>query len=115
MGLYLDVAEGLVMVSREENVHALDSARERLEERLLVNFQFQERAVYFVDDDDGLDTLPEGLAENRLGLDADAFHAIDDNEGAVSNAKGGSDLGREINMAGRVNEVNQKSVPCGKI
>ena len=49
-----------------------------------------------------LDALSHGLAQHGLGLHAHALDAVDDDERAVGDAQSGGDLGREVNVAGRV-------------
>lgn len=71
--------------------------------------EFEERAVDFVDDDDGFDTFTESLTKDGFGLDADSFDAVDHDESSVSDSKGGSDFRREIDVARRINQVDQES------
>jgi len=54
--------------------------------------QFEESAVDLVDDDDRLDTLTKCLSEYSLGLDANAFHAVDNYKRAVGDTKGSCDF-----------------------
>ena len=49
-----------------------------------------------------LDALSHGLAQHGLGLHAHALDAVDDDERTVGDAQSGGDLGREVNVAGRV-------------
>jgi hypothetical protein len=108
VGVDLDVAEGLVVVGGDDDVDRLDGALERLVEVLLGDLELEEGAVDLVDDDDRLDALGEGLAQDGLGLDADALDAVDDDEGAVGDAEGGGDLGGEVDVAGRVDQVDEE-------
>ena len=66
--------------------------------------------THLVHEEDGLDALGDGLPEHGLGLDAHAGDAVNDHEGAVGDAERGGDLGREVNMAGRVDEVDEEGV-----
>jgi hypothetical protein len=75
---------------------------------LLVDLEFEEGSVDLVDDDDRLDSFTEGLAEDGFGLDADAFDTVDDDEGSVRDSESGSDLGRKIDVAGRINKIDQE-------
>jgi hypothetical protein len=72
--------------------------------------EFEESSVDFVDDDDGFDTFTEGLTEDSFGLDADSFNTVDDDEGTVSDSEGSSDFRGEIDVAGRINQIDQESV-----
>ena len=44
----------------------------------------------------------KSLAQHSLGLHAHALDAVDDDERTVGDAQSGGDLGREVNVAGRV-------------
>ena len=70
--------------------------------------QFKERSVDFVDDDDGFDTFAEGLTQDGFGLDADTFDTVDDDEGTVSDSQCCSDFRGEIDVTGRIDQVDQK-------
>ena len=98
----LHVAELLVVVGRDEDVDVLDVLGEGHEHVLRRQLQLEEGAVELVDRDDRLDALAERLAQHRLGLHAHALDAVDDDERTVGDAQSGGDLGREVNVAGRV-------------
>jgi hypothetical protein len=106
----LDITEGLVKVCGNDDVHGLDDTGEILVQVFLGELQFEESAIDLVDDDNGLDTLTESLSEHSLGLHAHAFDGVDDDEGAVSDTEGSGDFGGEINVTGRVNQVDQELV-----
>jgi len=112
LGVDLDVAEDLLVVGRDDDVDRLDRAGERLVQVLLLDLQLEERAVDLVDDDDGLDALAEGLAKDGLGLDADTVDRVDDDEGTVGDTEGGRDLGREVDVTRRVDQVDEEVVAC---
>ena len=112
VGVDLDITESLVEVSRDDDVDGLDSTRERLVEVLLADLELEKSAINLVDDDDGLDALTESLAEHSLGLHAHTLDGVDDNEGTISDTESGRDLGREINVTGRVDQVDQEILSC---
>jgi hypothetical protein len=112
VGVDLDVTEGLVEVGRDDNVDRLDGTREGLVEILLGDLELEERTVDLVDDDDGLDALTESLAKHSLGLDAHTLDGVDDDERTVGDTESSSDLGREINVTGRVDQVDQEVLAC---
>ncbi len=72
--------------------------------------QLEQSAVDLVDDDDGLDTLAKSLTQDSLGLHAHTFDAVDNDESAVGDTESGCDLGREIDVTGRVDQVDQELV-----
>ena len=106
--VHLDVTQGLVKVGGDDDVDGLDGPRERLVQILLGHLELEQSTVDLVDDDDGLDTLAQGLTEHGLGLDAHAFDGVDDDQGAVGDTQGGRDLGREVDVTGRVDQVDEE-------
>jgi hypothetical protein len=106
----LDITEDLVIVGGNDDVDGLNDTGEVLVQVLLGHLELEKSTVDLVDDDDGLDALTKGLTQHGLGLDADTFYGIDDDEGTVSDTEGSGDLGREINVTGRVNQVDQEVV-----
>lgn len=104
----LEVAHDGVVVGGDDNVDVLEGLDESLVGFFGVELEFEDGTVDLVDEDDGADTLGEGLAKDGFGLDADTFDAIDDDEGTVSDTEGGSDFRGEIDVSGRVDEVDQE-------
>lgn len=112
LGVDLDVAERLLVVGRDDDVDRLDRAGERLVEVLLLDLELEESTVDLVDDNDGLDALAKGLAKDSLGLNADTVNGVDDDEGTVGDTEGGRDLGREVDVTRRVDQVDEEVVAC---
>jgi hypothetical protein len=112
LGVDLAVAEGLLVVHRDDDVDRLDGTGEGLVEVLLLDLELEEGTVDLVDDDDRLDALTERLTEDGLGLDADTVDGVDDDEGTVSDTEGGRDLGREVDVTRRVDQVDQEVTTC---
>jgi len=54
---------------------------------LTIDLQFEQGTVNLVDDDNGLDPLRERLTKDSLGLHADTFNAIDDDESTISDTE----------------------------
>ena len=104
----LDITEGLVEVGSDDNVDGLNGTGERLVKVLLGDLELEKSTVDLVDDTDGLDTLTKSLAEHSLGLDTDTRNAVDDDKGTVSDTEGSSDLRGEVNVTGRVDQVDQE-------
>lgn len=113
LGVDLDVTKGLVKVHGDDDVDGLNGTGEGLVQILLGDLELEKSTVDLVDDDDGLDTLTESLTQDSLGLDADTLDGVDDNQGTVSDTEGSSDFGREINVTGGVNQVDQETVTVG--
>lgn len=108
VGVDLDVTQSLVKVGRDDDVDGLDGTREGLVQVLLGDLQLQQGTVDLVDDQDGLDTLRQGLTQHGLGLDTDTRHTVDDDQSTVSDTESGRDLRREVNVTGRVDQVDQE-------
>ena len=115
VGVHLDIAKGLVDVGRNDDVDRLNGTREGLVEVLLGDLELEERTVDLVDDNDGLNTLTEGLPEHSLGLNAHTLDGVDDDESTVSDTEGSSDLGREINVTGRVDQVDKEVLAYARL
>jgi len=109
----LDITECLVKVGGDNDVDGLDGTRERLVQILLGNLKLEKSTVDLVDNDDGFDTLTESLTQDSLGLDAHTLNGVDDDESTVSDTEGSSDLRREINVTGGVDEIDQEVLAVG--
>ena len=66
------------------------------------------RAVDLVDEDQGRDVDPLQRAEQQRRLRLDALHRRDDEDRPVQDAKDAFDLGDEVGVAGRVDEVDRE-------
>ena len=94
-------------VSRDNHVGVLDDAEEVLVHGLAIDLLFEDASVDFVDDYNWLDFLGEGLPEDGLCLNTDALNIVHYDKCTISDTQGRCDLGREVNMAWRVDDVNQ--------
>lgn len=115
VGVNLDVTERLVEVSRDDDVDGLDGTREGLVKVLLGDLELEESTVDLVDDNNRLDALTESLAKHSLGLDADTLNGVDDDESTIGDTESSSDLRREINVTGRVDQVDKEVLACSVI
>ena len=79
-------------VSSDDDVDVLDDSREGLVKLFGVELEFEKSSVHLVHEEDRLYTLGNSLSEDGLGLDADAGHAIDDDESTIGDSEGGGDL-----------------------
>ena len=71
-------------------------------------------AVHLVDEADARHAVLVGLAPDRLGLRLDARDAVEQRDGAVEHAQGALDLEREVDVAGRVDDVDAVPVPLAR-
>ena len=68
-------------------------------------------AVHLVDEGDAGDAIFIGLPPDRLALGLDALPGAEHHHAAVEHAQAAFHLGREIDMAGRVDEVDRIVLP----
>eukprot|EP00754_Rhynchopus_humris_P009966 Rhum_TRINITY_DN14106_c0_g1::Rhum_TRINITY_DN14106_c0_g1_i1::g.69326::m.69326 len=109
--VHLHVAELLVVVRGDHDVHRLDRPEERLVRLLGVQLELEQGTVDLVHHHDRLDALGQGLAQHGLRLHAHTLDAVDNHEGTVRHTEGGRHLGREVNVSRRVDQVD-KEVPA---
>jgi hypothetical protein len=106
----LNVTEGGVSVGGNDHVDGLDGSAESLVQVFLGDLQFQESSVDLVDTQDGLDSLGQRLSQNGFGLDTDTFDTVDNNQGTIGDSESGGDFRREIDVTGRIDQVDQELV-----
>ena len=70
-------------------------------------------AVHLVDEAHARHAVAVGLPPDGLGLRLDAGDGVEDGDGAVEHAERALDLDREIDVAGRVDDVDAVVVPEG--
>ena len=63
-----------------DNVGVLNDTLEVLVHGFAIDLEFVDAAIVLVDEKNGLDLLTESLTENSIGLDADTFDVVDDDE-----------------------------------
>ena len=69
-------------------------------------------AVQLVDEGDPRDVVLVGLTPDRLALSLDALPGAEDDDGAVQHAQAAFDFGREVDVAGRVDQVDVDIAPA---
>merc|ERR1712076_325529 len=110
----LDVAHWCVLVGTavrgNDDVDVLDDTLELLVKLFWLELEGEQCQVPLVHEKNRLNSLGNGLSEYGLGLDADAGHAVDDDERTIGNAKGGGDFTGEVDVAWGVDQVDQKLV-----
>ena len=70
-------------------------------------------AVHLVDEAHARDVVLVGLAPDGLGLRLDAGDRVEHGDGAVEHAQRALDLDGEVDVAGRVDDVDAVVVPVG--
>jgi hypothetical protein len=95
----LGLTHVFALVGGDDDVGVLNNSLEVLVHGLTIDLELEDSTIDLVDHHDWLDLLSEGLSEDSLGLDADTFDVIDDDEGTIGDTEGGGDFGGEINVA----------------
>ena len=80
---------------------------QHLDDRLVRHVEIGAHAVHLVDVGDARHVVLVGLAPDGLGLGLDALHAVEADDRAVEHAQRALDLGREVHVAGRVDDVDR--------
>mmetsp|Transcript_33833 Transcript_33833/g.69070 ORF Transcript_33833/g.69070 Transcript_33833/m.69070 type:complete len:847 (+) Transcript_33833:272-2812(+) len=109
-GIDLHVTEGLVVVHGNDHVHGLDGTAEGLVELLGRELELKEGAVHLVHHQNGPHPLLDGLTEHGLGLDAHAVNGVNHHQGTIRHTQSGRHLGREVDVTGRIDQVDQERV-----
>jgi len=106
----LSLSHVFALVSGDDNVSVLNNTAEVLIHSLTIDLEFEDTSIDFVDHEYGLDLFSESLTEDSLGLDANTFDVIDDDESTIGNTEGSSDFGREIDVTGGIDQVDQEGL-----
>src|SRR5690242_2529184 len=93
LGTDLAISEGVILERRNDHVHGFDDPQQGVVGVLWLVLELQDGPVKLVDDQNGLHPLGEGLSQHGAGLYADAFNAINDNQGTVGQPQSGSYYG----------------------
>ncbi len=91
-----------------DRLHRDDRRRKPASHRLDDAFRIRARPVDLVDEDQRRDVEPPQGAEQERRLGLDAFDRRDDEDRAVEDAEDAFDLGDEVGVAGRVDEVDRE-------
>jgi len=96
-----------VAVRVDEDVDVFDDTGQVTVGLLRGKVELEQNAIELVAVHNGLDTLGKSLAEDGLGLDSDTLDAVNDDKSTIGDAESSSDLRREINVTGGVDQVDQ--------
>ena len=94
----------------DELVDLLDGLLEARHHVLRGHLKFVDEAVDLVDEEHRLDFLLQGLSHHGLGLRHGTFHRAGEDETAVNRTHGTGHVTTEVDVAGRVDEVDQEIV-----
>ena len=104
-----DAAEVALGADRQLDRHRVRA--EAVDHRLHAALEVGADAVHLVDVGDARDVVLVGLAPDGLGLRLDAGDGVEQRDGAVEHAQRALDLDREVDVAGRVDDVDAVAVP----
>src|SRR3954451_15758936 len=104
-----DPAELALRADRQLHRHGVRA--EAVDHRLHGLVEVRADAVHLVDERDARDAVLVGLAPDRLGLRLDAGDRVEQRDGAVEHAQRPLDLDREVDVAGRVDDVDPVVAP----
>lgn len=80
------------LVGRDDNVSVLNNTLEVLVHGLTINLELEDTSINLVNEEDGLNLLSESLSEDGLGLDADTFDVINNDESTIGDTEGSGDF-----------------------
>ena len=104
--------EATLGADRELNRYRLGA--ETIDHRLHATLEVRADAVHLVDVRDPRDVVLVGLTPDGLRLGLDAGDGVEQRDRAVEHAQRALDLDREIDVAGRVDDVDPMPLPLGR-
>ena len=104
-----DAAEVALGADRQLDRHGMRA--EAVDHRLHAALEVRADAVHLVDVGDARDVVLVGLAPDGLGLRLDAGDGVEQRDRAVEHAQRALDLDGEVDVAGRVDDVDAVAVP----
>mmetsp|Transcript_38448 Transcript_38448/g.84313 ORF Transcript_38448/g.84313 Transcript_38448/m.84313 type:complete len:324 (-) Transcript_38448:218-1189(-) len=103
----LHVTHQGIIVGGDDDVHILDSLTEARVHVLRLHLQLENATVNLVDKEARPHSLCQRLTQHSLRLHGAALDAVHDNHRSISDTERSSHLRGEVNVARRVNEVDQ--------
>ena len=88
----MGVTHIISFISGDDDIGIFNDTLELLIHVLTLDLELEDTSVNLVNEEDGLDFLTKSLTKYGLSLDTDTFDIIDDDESAIGNSQGGSDL-----------------------
>ena len=104
-----DAAEVLLVADRDLHRHRVRA--EAVAHRLHGGEEVRAGAVHLVDEGDARHLVLVGLPPDRLGLRLDAGDGVEDGDRAVEHAQAALDLDREVDVPGRIDDVDAMAAP----
>jgi len=113
-GIALDITKKFITIGGDDHISGFDHTSKALVSFVHVLLELKNDTIDLVDHENGLDTLSESLTQDSLGLDTDSFDTVDDDESTIGHTKSSSNLRGEIDMSGRINQVDKEHVSLGE-
>ena len=104
---------GELGLGADRQLHGHRVSAEAVDHRLDRALEVGADAVHLVDEGDARHAVLVGLAPDGLGLGLDAGDRVEHGHGAVEDAQRALDLDREVDVAGRVDDVDAVVAPGG--
>ena len=115
-GLHVDqidhALEILFAANRELNRHRIRS--EALADGADRRVGIGPNAIHLVDEGHARHVVLVGLTPDGLGLRLHAMHGVEDHQSAIQDAQRSLDLGREVHVSGRVDDVDAAVPPVAR-
>ena len=112
VGLHLDQVDdaGEVVLGTDRQLHHNRSGAQLLLDGVDGVVEVRAQLVHLVDEADTRNAVLISLTPHGLGLRLHAFLAVEHGDGAIEHAQGALDLGREVHVAGGVDDVDLELV-----
>ena len=111
LGQVDDAAEVLLGADRHLDGHGV--GLETVDHHLLRTGEVGADAVHLVHEADAGDGIAVGLAPDGFGLGLDTGDGIEDDNAAIKHAQPALDFSGEVDVAGRIDDVDEMVVPLG--
>ena len=102
---------GEIAFTPDRNLENEGVGAEPIDDRLDVGVEVGASAVELVDETDSRHLVPVGLSPHSLGLGLDPGNPIEDGNGPIEDAQAALDFDGEVDMAGRIDDVDVVVVP----
>jgi hypothetical protein len=113
-GVALDITEKFITVGGDDHISGFDHTSKALVSFVHILLELKNDTIDLVDHKNGLDTFSKSLTQDSLGLHANTFDAIDNDESTIGHTESSSNLRGEINVSGGINQVDKESASLGE-
>mmetsp|Transcript_22997 Transcript_22997/g.40618 ORF Transcript_22997/g.40618 Transcript_22997/m.40618 type:complete len:544 (-) Transcript_22997:17-1648(-) len=104
---HLHIAHQRIVVGGNDHVHVLNGISEPGVHVLCLHLQLKDAAVHLVDKQARPNTLLQRLTQHGLRLHSTTFNAVNHHHGSVGDSQGCRHLRGEVNVARRIDQIDQ--------